>query len=61
MDALTFFWLLGQALSLFGLAAGAVLVFLADEPFYGRPVDRPSCLPEQSGTARPADSKRRDK
>lgn len=42
MEAITFFWHLGQTLSLFGLAFGAVLTFLAEEPFYGRHEDRPS-------------------
>jgi len=42
MDASTFFWQLGQTLSLFGLAAGAVLTFMADEPYFGRNADRPS-------------------
>ena len=41
MDALTIVWQLGQSLSLFGLAAGAVLVFLSDEPYFGQE-DHPS-------------------
>ena len=41
MDALTFFWQLGQTLSLLGLAAGGVLTFLADQPYFGRHRDRP--------------------
>ena len=42
MDALTIVWQLGQSLSLFGLAAGAVLAFLTDEPYYGRHKNRPN-------------------
>ena len=38
-DAL-FYWFLGQTLSLFGLAAGAVPIFLANEPYFG-----PHCSP----------------
>ena len=42
MDALTFFWQLGLTLSLFGLAAGAAVTFLAEEPYFGRHQDRPT-------------------
>ena len=41
MDALTIVWQLGQSLSLFGLAAGAALAFLGDEPYFGQE-DHPS-------------------
>ena len=58
MDSLTIVWQLGQSLSLFGLAAGAVLAFLTDEPYYGRHKNRPNRHVKNTQTAYPRASRR---